>query len=267
MKINVRNICKSFVIIVCSILISSSVSAKNSKGDFYQIKIYNLKNNEQVIAVDQYLKNAFLPALHRAGILKVGVFKPITNDTAQIKRVYVFIPFHSVREWENLDNVLNKDKVYKAASKSFTDAAYNNVPYERLESILLDAFPMHKHFEVPSLKNPNSEKIYELRSYESPTERLHEIKVKMFNDGDEVGLFKRLGFNAVFYANVISGSHMPNLMYMISFENMAEHDAHWKAFGNDPQWKKISSMPEYENKYSVSHIDAVLMHATDYSDI
>ena len=89
----------------------------------------------------------------------------------------------------------------------------------------------------------------------------------MFNEGGEIKLFKRLGFNAVFYASVVSGSKMPNLMYMITFENMTEHDAHWKAFGSSPEWKSLIAMPEYENKVSVSHIDSVLMHSTDYSDI
>ena len=59
--------------------------------------------------------------------------------------------------------------------------------------------------------------MYELRSYESPTEELHRIKVNMFNAGGEVTLFKRLDFQAVFYSDVLSGSRMPNLIYMVVF--------------------------------------------------
>ena len=256
-----------FTLIACAICISSSVSAKNPKKDIYQIKIYTLKNNEQLAAIDAFLKDAFLPAMHRAGFLKIGVFKPIANDTSTLKKIYVFIPFTSIDQWQNISGVLDKDGVYQSASKDFTGAAVDHSPFERMESILLEAFDMQPHFTIPSLKNAVNEKIYELRSYESPTEALHTKKVKMFNEGGETGIFKRLGFNAIFYARVISGSRMPNLMYMTSFENMAEHDAHWKAFSNDAEWKKILSMPEYESKVSVSHIDRVLMHATDYSDI
>jgi hypothetical protein len=32
----------------------------------------------------------------------------------------------------------------------------------------------------------------------------------------------------VFYAEVLSGLRMPNLMYMTSFENKEDRDAHWK---------------------------------------
>ena len=267
MKNSIRKRSYCLLLIAGFIVISSTVTGKDRKKDFYQIKIYNLKNNEQVTAVDQFLKTAYLPAMHRAGINKVGVFKPIANDTAQVKKIYVFIPFTSINEWQNLSNILDKDVFYQSASKEYTDAAADKKPFERIESILLEAFPMHTHFEMSQLKSPVTERIYELRSYESPTEHLHKTKVRMFNEGGEITLFKRLHFSAVFYASVLSGSKMPNLMYMTTFENMAEHDAHWKAFGNSPEWKSLSAMPEYENKVSVSHIDSILMHPTEYSDI
>ena len=87
----------------------------------------------------------------------------------------------------------------------------------------------------------------------------------MFNKGNEVGLFKRLGFNAVFYADVISGSHMPNLMYLTTFEDKASREAHWKAFGNDPEWKKLIGDSYYA--HNVSHQDIILCHPAPYSEI
>ena len=86
----------------------------------------------------------------------------------------------------------------------------------------------------------------------------------MFNEGGEVDLFKRLNFNAVFYAEVIAGSSMPNLMYMTSFENKADRDAHWKTFVDDAEWKKLSGDPMYQ--HNVSKADIVLMRAAEYSD-
>ena len=253
--------------ILSFLFISLSASGKSSKKDFYQIKIYNLKSTEQVAAVDQYLKNAYLPALHRAGISKVGVFKPIANDTAQLKRIYVFIPFRSLKEWEKLPHTLDKDVTYQSAANEFIHAPADKKPFERIESILLEAFDMHTRFVLPGLKNPLSERVYELRSYESPTEHLHKTKVKMFNEGGEIALFKRLNFNAVFYGKVLSGSRMPNLMYMTTFENMDDRNAHWKAFGSSPEWKTMSALPEYENKVSVSRNETILMRPADYSDI
>jgi hypothetical protein len=86
----------------------------------------------------------------------------------------------------------------------------------------------------------------------------------MFNTGDEIGLFKRLNFNAVFYSEVISGSHMPNLMYMTTFNSKADRDKHWDTFGSDAQWKTLTANDEYKN--NVSHADIVFLHPTEYSD-
>ena len=86
----------------------------------------------------------------------------------------------------------------------------------------------------------------------------------MFNSG-ETDIFDRLDFNPVFYAHVVAGSHMPNLMYMTSFESFEAREAHWKAFGNDPVWKKLSSDAQYAN--NVSKADIVLLHPTTYSDL
>ena len=87
----------------------------------------------------------------------------------------------------------------------------------------------------------------------------------MFNEGGEVALFARLHFNALFYGEVIAGSAMPNLMYMTSFENKSDRDEHWKAFGNDPEWKKLSARKEYQN--NVSKITIEFLRPTEYSDL
>jgi len=233
-------------------------------GDIYQIKIYLLKDAAQEAKVDHFLQAAYVPALHRAGIAKVGVFKVIGNDTAAIRKIYVFIPFKSLDQWRKIQLKLDNDAQLATEGADYLNAAYNDVPYQRMESILLEAFSGMTTTAVPELKGPKNERVYELRSYEGPTEKLYVNKVQMFNKGDEVGLFKRLGFNAVFYAEVISGAHMPNLMYMTTFENMASHDQHWKSFVDDDYWKKLSAMPEYQ--HNVSHSDIVLMHPADYSD-
>ncbi len=95
-------------------------------------------------------------------------------------------------------------------------------------------------------------------------QKIFRNKVDMFNAGGEVVLFDELGFNAVFYAEVLSGNKMPNLMYMTTFKNQEIRDDLWKSFGDAPKWKEISSMPKYQN--NVSHIDRIFLYPTEYSD-
>jgi hypothetical protein len=235
------------------------------KQEFYSIKIYQLKTAQQEERVNKYLQTAFLPALHRLGILQVGVFTPVDNDTAAIRRIYVLIPFSNMEQFLRLPGLLEKDTAYRSGGKDYLDAAYNDAPYLRMESILLRAFPEMPRLHKPVLQTPPNERIYELRSYESPTERLHYNKVQMFNKGGEVTLFAKLGFNSVFYASVLSGSHMPNLMYMTSFENKASREQHWKTFNDDPFWKHLFASPEYQ--HNVSKADILFLHPTDFSDL
>lgn len=242
-----------------------SYTAAAADRDFYQLKIYHLKTSQQVAQLDNFLETAYLPALHRAGITNVGVFKPIADAAAANEWLtYVFIPFTSYDQFASLEATLQNDPAYQEAGKDYLHAPYNNPPYDRIETILMDAFEGSPRFEVPNLTSPRAERVYELRSYESATEAYYRNKVDMFNKGDEIGLFKRLGFNAVFYGEVIAGSRMPNLMYLTTFENKQSRDEHWEAFSKDAYWKELSAKPEYQ--HNVSRNQQIFLYPTDYSD-
>ncbi|MBC7827275.1 MAG: NIPSNAP family protein [Chitinophagaceae bacterium] len=254
------------VLIVFTFLVnnSSAVYAFQDKRDFYEIRIYHLKNTQQAQRVEQYLKDAYIPALHRAGIKRIGVFKPVVDSVSE-QLLYVLIPFTSMDQFEKLPAMLEKDNQHGLDGKDYVDAVYSDPPFSRIESILLKAFEGMPSVNAPKFATAASERVYELRSYEGHTEKIYRNKVQMFNKGDEIGLFNRLEFNAVFYGEVLVGSKMPNLMYMTSFENRASRDAHWKLFSADPEWKKLSAMPEYKNNVSKNTI--VFLKPTDYSEL
>jgi hypothetical protein len=252
----------SLSVFILVFLISSTLSAR----DFYQIKVYNLKNKAQETAVDNYLKEAFLPGLHKAGIKKIGVFKPIESDTANFgKKIFVFIPLKELEQIVKIEESLAKDKDYLAKGAAYINAPFDNPPYVRLESILLEAFSAQPEFFAPKFSTPKSEQIFELRSYQSATEKIYKKKVEMFNEGGETKIFEKVGANAIFYGEVLSGSEMPNLMYMTSYENMKANENCWKAFRDHPDWKKLSGMEEYKN--TVSKINKYMLYPADYSDI
>lgn len=240
-----------------------SVANAQTNGTYYLLKVYHYKTQQQEDRLNAYFKNAYVPALHKAGIKTVGVFKTLETDTVP-KRFYVLEPYSSLKEIDAVKQKVGASKAYQDAAADYVDAAYNDAPYTRMETIVLGAFPKAPFPEVPQLTAEKSQRVYELRSYESPTEKLNINKVQMFNLGDEVGLFKRLGFNAVFYAEVLYGSHQPNLMYMTTFNSRADRDKHWDAFNNDAYWKKLVTEKQYQN--NVSHADIIFLHPTTYSD-
>jgi|SRR5450432_314642 len=251
---------------LCAMIFLTSWIRVNAQKDIYEIRLYKLKSTSQIDITDNFLKNAYIPALHRLGIKNIGVFKPLSNDTAEFKKIVVIVPYISLDVWHRTKANIEIDSIYKAIGKPFLDADTSHLPFVRVESSLLEAFPDQPKLIPTSLKS-NPDAIYELRSYESPTKNLHLIKVDMFNAGGEVKLFKRLDFQAVFYADVLSGSHMPNLVYMVVFASAAVREEKWKAFGSSDKWKTISTDPVYRNDISVNHIDSWLMQRTVYSDL
>jgi hypothetical protein len=252
------------VLFCIACLIAGVVNAAPEQ-EFYELRIYIFKSPEQLQRTETYLEKALLPALHRLGNSRVGVFRPVETDTAFGKKLYVLIPHKTLAAFDKQESLLAKDKAYQESGKDYLEAIYTEPPYKRMQIILLKAFSGMPLAAKPHLKTPVNERVYELRSYEGHTEKIYRNKVDMFNAGDEVGLFKRLGFNAVFYGEVLSGSNMPNLMYMTTFENQTSRDAHWKTFVDDPQWKSLSAMPQYKN--NVSRIEIFFLRPTTYSDL
>lgn len=232
--------------------------------EFYQLKIYIFDTDEQIQTTDNYLKDAFLPALKKQDIKNIGVFKSRLNETDSIKKIVVLIPFSSLAQFHALDGELAKDNSYLTAGSDYIKASYEQPPYRRLESVLLKAFKDMPFMQPSKLDGSRSDRIYELRSYESPTESYFKNKLDMFNAGGEIKLFERLEFNAVFYGEVISGTKMPNLMYMTTFSNQESRDAHWKTFVESPEWQELKADAKYKN--NVSHIDINFLYPTDYSN-
>jgi len=239
------------------------ITSAQAKQEYYEIRIYHVYGGQEG-KVDAFLKDVYLPALHRSGIEKVGVFKPLETDFNSGKMIFVFIPYKTLEQFALLSEVLSKDKIYLDAGKSFLAAPYNEPPYKRHESILLKAFRNMPQPFFPEYTNPASERVYELRSYENATEDLAIRKIHMFNEGGEIDIFTKLKFNAVFYGEVLAGPSKPNLMYMTTFTNMQSCDEHWKAFGASSEWKTLSPKEEYKN--TTPFIDRYLLRPANYSD-
>lgn len=252
------------IVLLGGSLFQSWTPSPKKEREFYQLTVYHFKDASQEKVLDNYFQNALLPALHKLNIKNIGVFKNHSNDTIADKTMFVLMPLRSLEELTKIESKLNSDKTYLEYGSEYLNAVYTAPPYSRMEAILLHAFSLAPELQLPKLNGTRKERIYELRSYESATEKIFKNKVQMFNEGDEIGLFKRLNFNANFYGEVLAGGKMPNLMYMTCHENKQARDANWKKFVDDPYWKKLSSMPEYQK--NVSHIDISFLYPTEYSD-
>jgi len=239
----------------------ASENSANSGREFYELRVYTLKNAQQQKLVEDYFKDAAIPALNRIGNKYIGVFTELKPD-GQTK-LYVLIPFTSWDDFIAVQDKLANDKVYRQAGLAYLNAPATDPAYERIESWLLRAFEHAPKLQAPGQKP----RIFELRRYEHASEDAGKVKLQMFNSAGEIDVFKRLGFNPVFFGETLIGSLRPNLTYMITFDDMAAHDSHWKAFGSDPEWKRISAIPDYSDAKLVSRITSTFLVPSDCSQI
>ncbi|MDX2443274.1 MAG: NIPSNAP family protein [Bacteroidales bacterium] len=260
-KVSGQKLSLKFILCLAVIILSNQAVGR----DIYQIKIYSLENEQQEMRMDKYLKDAYIPALHRAGIRNVGVFKPVKDDDKAGNLIFVLIPYQTIDEFEQLGTLLNNDEQYQIDGKDYINAAFDDAPYKRIESILLRAFKSMPIYGIPDHSTSPSDRVYELRSYQAATEKLYEKKVEMFTDGGESKIFVDLGFQPIFFGEVLSGSSMPNLMYLTTFKNKESQEKHWNEFRASPAWISLKEDEQYDN--TVSEIEKYNLQPTDYSEL
>jgi len=241
-------------------VVSNAKSSADST-EYFELRIYNIKYDYQQTLVEDYLKNAEIPALNRAGVKHVGVFTEMVYN--RHARIIVIVQYKNLEQFNVVSDSFNGDEEYKTKGAAYLNPPVKKPAYERIESSLLKAFSHMPAMSVPE----NNFRIFELRQYQSVSEGTSKRKIDMFNNQGEIEIFKRLGFKPVFFGETVIGAERPNLTYMLTFEGLVEKDAHWKAFGDDAEWKKIKSLPQNADSEIVSKITSINMAPTDYSQI
>jgi len=239
----------------------SAEKSTKENTEFYELRVYSLKTEGQQRLIEDYFKNALIPALNRLGSKNIGVFTEL--KPALPTKVFAFIPYSSWDDFLRVEEKLAADAIYQQAGAAYLSAPATAPAYDRIESSLLKAFDHMPKMQAPAQKP----RIFELRRYEHASENAGKKKLEMFNDAGEIDIFKRLGFNPVFFGETLIGGMRPNLIYMLTFDDMEAHDSHWKSFVADPEWKKISAIPEYADALLVSRITSTMLSPAEFSQI
>jgi hypothetical protein len=232
--------------------------------EYYELRQYKLENGPQNSLTQGYLEQALIPALNRMGMKNVGAFNLYLGSETPM--FYVLIPSNSLDGLVNAELKLAQDEEYLKAGAPFLKAPAKEPPYARVESQLLIAFEGFPKLVLPPATGKHASRVFQLRTYESPTNSDHRIKVDMFHHG-EFEYFQKAGFWQVFYGDALIGPRLPHLTYMLSFPDMSEMESMWAAFSNNPGWKKLSSNPTYSFESIVSNIDSLILKPTSYSQI
>jgi hypothetical protein len=237
-------------------------AAAGRVGTYYELRRYEIEAEAQKAGLDKFLSEAAIEAWNGLGIQPVGVFYP--NEG--LSPIYVLLPHWSVASFVTLTQRQSEDKKFQQKGADFINAPADQPAYKNLEVQFMAAFE-----GMPRLERPTEAptRIFQLRTYESPSEKTGLKKIEMFNTA-EITIFRRVGLHPVFFGRTLAGTKMPNLTYMLGFQDMEESKANWKKFGADPDWQKLRAMPEYMDKVilrSKGAITNLYLKPASYSQI
>lgn len=230
---------------------------QSSVRDMYELKIYQLTGGGGVNQLKNYYNEAVIPFLEKRGA-KVGAFSEYSKEDPP--KVYILHAHKSPEDYWNAIQEMKTDPTFLNASKKYSDLPASQPVFERYETLLMEAFA-----GIPQLKMPpNDRNLFELRIYESYNEDAFRRKVKMFND-EELPLFEKVGLHPVFFGELLAGSYMPALVYMLWFKDMEEREANWDKFRVSDEWNTMRVKEEYAD--TVSKVRKIFLTPLDFSQI
>jgi len=233
-----------------------------------ELRLYQLASLDKQKVFDDFLTKAAVPALNRAGVSPVGVFKLHKDDNPSLKleadspNLYVLRPYPSAEQFASVPARLAKDQEFQEAGKAVLEAPKSDPAFARDESSLMLAFEGFPKLEVPTKADT---RLFQLRIYESHNEERARKKIAMFNEGGELDIFRRCGMTGVFFGQTLIGTKLPNLTYMLGFAGKEAQDKAWKAFTSDPAWLKLKNDPAYTD--TVSNITNLILRPAASSQI
>ncbi len=239
-------------------------ATKDGTREYYELRRYHLLSGPQEKLANRYFAEALIPGLNRLGLKNIGAFNLYIGP--ETPSLYLLIPAASADALATAEMKLMADEEYLRTGADFLNAPAKEPAYERVESSLLVAFSGWPKLVLPPATASKSPRVFQMRTYESPSHQAHRRKIEMFHAG-EFDIFQQAGFWQVFYGDMLIGPRLPNLTYMLSFPDLSEMNAKWKAFSSNPDWKKLTGSPKFNYESIVSNITNLILNPTSYSQI
>ncbi len=208
----------------------------------------------------EWLQQSVLPAMKKVHSGPVVVMEAMVAQ--HMPQVALAMGYESMQQFKDVRTKAMGDRDSMEKLKQWESGPEQS--FEHMSMTFLEAAPYSPEVAIEQKKE--KPRIFELRVYHSPSwsqlRALHERFA-----GPETKIFARVGVHPLFYSSTIAGANMPNLTYLIPFENLAAREKAWDAFSADPEWVKVrkESIDKYGQISSVSQIS--IYKAAAYSPV
>jgi hypothetical protein len=242
--------------------LAAPLAAAAPKRSILDLRWFWMRNGNQAARTTDFLANTFVPAHKRLGGGTFGFFSAVIAEHSPF--IVALLSFPSLAGLEEFGEALSADKDFQRGLAAYE--APSEPAYVRMETTFLRAFPSMPSIEVPAAAEGRAPRIFELRTYESHSQTASKRKVKMFDDA-EIAIFRRCGMTPVFFGETIAGRNLPNLTYMLAFDDLAARDKAWRTFAADPEWLKLRATPGLTDPEIVSNISNAILRPLPFSQI
>jgi len=241
---------------------------KRTSPLYFELRTYRLRIGDQPKIAQDFMGEVLVPAFNRLGVSPVGVFSGVFAPELPI--LNVLTQYRSLSSYEStrkrLETELGKNK--SSTAKAFLSPPGSAPAYVRWDSQLLVAFDNLPRLVPPPETKEKKPRIFELRTYETPSDGALARKVEMFGDKmGELEIFKKNGLRPVFFGKTLVGPRQPSLVYMLAFPDLAARMAAWDRFRADPAWLKLKVTPGYTDAEIMANVSDAILSPTPASQI
>lgn len=205
---------------------------KTMSSSYFELLYIHMQSGSQPPRMAKWLETRLMPLCQKHGFGPMGFFN--VDIGPQLPSAVVIFSYPSLTEMEGLWGRLNSDP---DSAATVAEPEQDEPAFYRTEATLLRSTSFCPPFAATPAGEP-PHRVYELRIYESPTNRQLSYLHDRFAGG-EIDVFHRTGIHPILYADTVFGPNLPNMVYLTPFESADHREKAWVAFRNDPDWIRI----------------------------
>src|SRR5262245_36108210 len=119
--------------------------------------------------------------------------------------------------------------------------------------------------KAPKEKSKVESRVFEMRTYYAAPGKMTALHARFRNHTNK--LFEKHGMTLIGFWSPTDAEKAEKVMiYILAYPSRTAADAAWKAFREDPDWKKAKADSEKDGVL-VEKVESVFLTATDYSPI
>jgi hypothetical protein len=245
-----------------SVMAQVPASGADATPKYIELRRIQLRNTQDAMSqrTQEYVGKHHIPTLKRLGATTVGAFSNLIGEGSPYFLLVSEYP--NPQSWAEASAKVETDKETAAARQEYYGGG---LQFVRMDVSLLRGFRTLPGIEIPRSEQ-NRPHIFELRVYESNNPQTLARKIRMFDEG-EIALFRKLNMTPVFFGEMIAGRNMPNLTYLLAFDDLAAREKAWSTFASHPEWDKMRKQPGVSDGEIVSNISNAILRPMNFSDI